>query len=526
MARSRKKKRYSKNKQHILSMVSTSRAIMDIQRGVNQISRDTIASGRRLQNVQGDLTRVRSDVQTRLPNQVRTAQRGINDTNQRGLPYAERQIDQVLDLQRQDEYETSLLRREMQRGITEQERCCIESKAQAEENVNRINVNVRQEANIVMTNVTNNVNQRITVEANRTITQINRNYTIILQNRAVIVAKVQSVFLQLTLQITQGFNTVKGLQVVLIQRISQVNQLIINTGNDIKLFIQQQVATIDLTIGVVLDAIAAVVVTLGEISATVGGLTATITGGFALLTLDLLRTQAHIDNKTDKVGKKVVGDLRSDLNRQSRNIEDRLQRIENLLRKLAKNQEECCEELPDRLGKIVGQYVVGDSWFRWDGTHTYYPTLCFKFREKHVIGNARTSQIQIKLKENNKALTDADIIKLRSSVRGLGVLEYVYGSNRGYFVAKNRRFKTTVYGDSRDDIEKVLRACLSVVEEDFDPDYLSYTNGIKRDNIVKRNLPLSGLSVNPVNYKKPSVQQLFRVLLLVNGMEQPIVIKE
>ena len=36
-----------------------------------------------------------------------------------GLPYPERQIDQVLDLQRQDDYDREQLRREVQRGIEE-----------------------------------------------------------------------------------------------------------------------------------------------------------------------------------------------------------------------------------------------------------------------------------------------------------------------------------------------------------------------------------------------------------------------
>lgn len=79
-----------------------------------------------------------------------------------------------------------------------------------------------------------------------------------------------------------------------------------------------------------------------------------------------------------------------------------------------------------------------------------------------------------------------------------------------------------MYSHSREDIEKVLQACLSVVGQEFDLNYLSYTAGVKRENVVKRDTLLSGVSTNPVNYQKPSTQWL----LLVNGMEQPIVIKE
>ena len=106
------------------------------------------------------------------------------------------------------------------------------------------------------------------------------------------------------------------------------------------------------------------------------------------------------------------------------------------------------------------------------------------------------------------------------------MLQYRYGSNRGLFVAKNRRFQTTVYGDSRQEIEQVLEACLSVAGESFDPNYLSYTNNIRRGNVVKREKPLSGVGENPVEYKSSSTQRLFRVLLLVNGLAHPVVIKE
>ena len=42
----------------------------------------------------------------------------------------------------------------------------------------------------------------------------------------------------------------------------------------------------------------------------------------------------------------------------------RLDHIERLIKKNQKEHELFCKELPDRVGKIVGLYVVGDSWFR------------------------------------------------------------------------------------------------------------------------------------------------------------------
>ena len=355
---------------------------------------------------------------------------------------------------------------------------------------------------------------------------MNKNYTLIQQTRTVIVQKIDFVYRQVNVQIQQSGTTIIDKVEVVYRQLNvqiQQNRTLITEVNQ---YIRQQFSLISLRLNVIVDAIAGLAVTLGAIIEAIGVIELNINAGFALLGADLLRTQWHIDSHTNSVGKSVVKDIRSDLRKQSDDIKARLKRIEDKLDQLSKDQEECCEELPDRLGKVVGQYVVGDSWFRWDGTHTYYPTLCFKFKEIETIQYPRTSQIQIKLKKNNQSLTDADIVRLRSSVANLDRLQYCYGSNRGYFVAKNRRFKTTVYGDSREEIEKVLQACISVVEEEFDPNYLSYTDGVKRENVVKRGTPLLGVSTNPVNYKKPSTQELFRVLLLVNGMEQPIVIKD
>lgn len=55
----------------------------------------------------------------------------------------------------------------------------------------------------------------------------------------------------------------------------------------------------------------------------------------------------------------------------------------------------------------VSLQVVGESYYKWDSTSTYYPTLTFLY--------PRRSQIKLRLKQRNEEITPLAITKLKEN---------------------------------------------------------------------------------------------------------------
>ena len=175
-------------------------------------------------------------------------------------------------------------------------------------------------------------------------------------------------------------------------------------------------------------------------------------------------------------------DLKKDIANLNKNVLD-----------LTKQEQECCDEMPDRLAKIVGDHIIGQSYFRFDSTSTYFPTLIFKFKEINVDQYARTSQLKIRLKQRTEDLTQEDINVLRVNCENLGPIKYTYGRVKAYWVNLDRRFKTAIYVDKRETANFVMSSVLSVISESFDDKNFSYTEGIQRQNTTKRKNPLDNI---------------------------------
>ena len=173
--------------------------------------------------------------------------------------------------------------------------------------------------------------------------------------------------------------------------------------------------------------------------------------------------------------------------------EDILKRLEELYKK---HKQEVIAEISEE----VSLKIVGESYYKWNNTSSFYPTLVLKFKETEVFNKARVTQLKLKLRYTSSELTDAQIKQLANKLIKLKGLSYLHGPIRGNFVSKDKRFKTTVFASSEGEIENLLKSVLELVEEPFIRQNLSITFGRKRDSITRRTEPLGNTPVFVQDY--------------------------
>ena len=214
-----------------------------------------------------------------------------------------------------------------------------------------------------------------------------------------------------------------------------------------------------------------------------------------------------------------------------RSVLSRLQEIkeelssipENVVKRLKQVYNKHKQEVILAISEEVSLRIVGESYYKWNSTNSFYPTLVLKFKETHVFQKARVTQLKAKLKYTSAQLTDQILRELQLKIDGIKDLSYCHGPTRGNFVAKDKHFKTTVFANDKQEIETLLKAVLQVVEEPFIERNLSVTFGRKRESITRCTKPLGNTPVYVQDYNQSFRVQLYRAVLLVNGLERPIV---
>ena len=91
-------------------------------------------------------------------------------------------------------------------------------------------------------------------------------------------------------------------------------------------------------------------------------------------------------------------------------------------------------------------------------------------------------------------------------------------------MSSDKRFKTTVYGQTNSQIRNLYQTILPVIKEPFEENNLSYTSGPRRVSITRRNVTLAGIPAQYDDYNLIFQVEIDRVMLLVDGIESPIVL--
>lgn len=213
-------------------------------------------------------------------------------------------------------------------------------------------------------------------------------------------------------------------------------------------------------------------------------------------------------------------ELRSQFNSATSSLE---KYIGKEFEKQTKYIDEKLKDLPEITAERTSLSVVGEAYTCFDSRRSYHPTLIFLFLEKTKAGYPRRSQIKLRLKKENSELTLGDQENLRISTASLKGLTYSHGTARGYYVAADKRYKTTLFATNKLEIEKVLTALLPIIGESYVEQLLSLTlNGKSRPSTTKRKFSLGKIPLNKTVYNENFLVELYRVKLLVNGLDRPI----
>lgn len=87
-------------------------------------------------------------------------------------------------------------------------------------------------------------------------------------------------------------------------------------------------------------------------------------------------------------------------------LKDLLKKAENwykeLIKEIKKMIDDFKKDLITEISDEICNKIVGESYYKWNSTNSFYPTLMFKFKEENINNRTRTTQLKLKLNEYTK----------------------------------------------------------------------------------------------------------------------------
>ena len=164
------------------------------------------------------------------------------------------------------------------------------------------------------------------------------------------------------------------------------------------------------------------------------------------------------------------------------------------------------DESAVKIAEEVTLRIVGEAYKKWDSCTSYFPALVLIFKETGVTSGARRTQIKGRLFKSGKDLTDEDIQQLKDRANKDIQVVYSHGKLRGNYVSTDKRWKSTIYGASKEAIIGILKDVCFIIGEDFESHSLTFTDGPRRVSHTRRNDALV------------DIQPLFQILVIKSIM--------
>lgn len=271
----------------------------------------------------------------------------------------------------------------------------------------------------------------------------------------------------------------------------------------------------------------------GGIALAISGVEAT--AGFIFNSVEAVyaivcRTEVSVRDLSSSV-QDLLNELRlkfSELATSIEDIVDLIREIKNLLTNIEQVIQKAVEkEIKNSLPILqvgISNSIVGESYYKWAGTNTFQPTIVLIFKENTTGFGARRAQIKIRINTRSEDFTDSMVDDLKLRFRALEGFGWTYGSIRGTYVSGDKNFKTTVFGASKSTIQAIIEAVCSAGGASYDPLNLSFTEDRNRPIMNKRVTALGGVEPLTIDYSTDFPVVLYKVSLLVCGLEAPIAI--
>lgn len=330
---------------------------------------------------------------------------------------------------------------------------------------------------------------------------------------------------------------VQNLQTLLVEKIQALNTLVQEFQVSVEESIDAKFAVIEETLAGLGAAIEDVEASVLAVQATLDTFIAGVTGAFAEVNELIAGEHYTTRNRVIKSQKELSGELTQGFN----NVYSRIDRLEEkfkadlenlqkeIFERFEKEKKEILEKIEEESNKFiektaleVSQLIVGESYYKWDSTSSYFPTIVFVFNEIVNAETPRRSQIKARLKKTSQELTTQDIEDLKKRVQKCKDWQYTYGLVRANYVSADKRWKSTVFIEKEDQATSIFEKIGEIIEEKINPKLISYTTlKEKRPRITTRTTPLAEKGLNPSNYNSVFPLRLRKATLLVNNTEKP-----
>lgn len=222
---------------------------------------------------------------------------------------------------------------------------------------------------------------------------------------------------------------------------------------------------------------------------------------------------------------KIVNSARDDIKSSVKDVETKFKaHIDGVVKEFDKKSKEYKDEIIETVCEEIPNRVVGESYYRYNATSQFYPTLVLVFVEKTEKKYPRRSQMKVKIKKETEEITESFITNLKNQFQIIQRKQYKYGALRACYVSSDKTYKNTIFCSGLDQAVHVFQNVYRIVGLDFDQANLSITSGRNRKPVTRRQRPLDGQVPEIQNYNEEFEVSLYRVVLQINGLPKPILI--
>ena len=184
-------------------------------------------------------------------------------------------------------------------------------------------------------------------------------------------------------------------------------------------------------------------------------------------------------------------------------------------------QYNCCY-CADKIVEEICNSIVGETWYKWDGTTKYYPSIVFIFLEKGV-SYPKKAQVKTHLTKLNPGIQPSDFLidDLSKKIEtNFNSFSYISGDFRCNFISKHKSsWKTTLFVKDFNQGEILLSKILDVLQENFDHSSLSGTSPRTRTQTFLEKYPTDRRYRSANQELSRQVEMfLYKAVLLCNGL--------
>lgn len=180
------------------------------------------------------------------------------------------------------------------------------------------------------------------------------------------------------------------------------------------------------------------------------------------------------------------------------------------------------KEIYQNSSDYICDKIVGESYIKYDASNMYMPTLIFKFKTDGINYKRKYSQLKLRLNYKTNEITDEFINQFKLKIQSISRINYIYGGLKGVYVSEKSLFKTTIFGNDKNEILNLLTNLIPLTNTQFLEQNISYIENSKRNHNLRCKSPLKNIKINNQIDMKPSKMNLSVVYLQVNGLENQI----